>query len=347
MIVPAKLRLHPASIRPKFGDVPVGWAPGWTGQPNEHQPGTPTPRGSTRHDGRRLRAAEAGRRGAGLPRQDRMRDCLRQGRRGRFRPPPGLPPLRSVASPGTAGRPPGTEGSGARLPARFRRPVRHHLRELQKDFATWVRFVRLMTWNVPVEAAAELCGGVTRRPHSVAPPRLYATVRGYQDRIVLRGAAYWIDEDHVNDTDLSRVRAGPQARPVEGEAVHSHRHRRVKTPVAFVCWARKAVDQEDKEAALRSHLAESSTVVRQGARPQRRHRRQGGAPRRPTRRTRATRPPRGHGDGEQLGLVAEALPLAIHGHGPGEPQSHLDWFVYCSACARRRTGEETARWFAI
>lgn len=69
------------------------------------------------------------------------------------------------------------------------------------DMAAWVQFVRLMLFNVPLDAVAEVCGV----SHKVAwewRHRVFATVDGCQDRAVLKDRA-WIDETYIVDTDLS------------------------------------------------------------------------------------------------------------------------------------------------
>lgn len=129
----------------------------------------------------------------------------------------------------------------------------------KKDFATWVRFVELMTWNVPIEAAAELCG-VTHQTAFEWRHRVFATVRGCQDRIVL-GGRVWIDEVYVNDTELSKGCGQARKRGLSKEklciaiAIDAS-----KTPVAFVCGHGKPSTKRIR-AALGSHLAEGSTVV--------------------------------------------------------------------------------------
>ena len=49
----------------------------------------------------------------------------------------------------------------------------------KKDFATWVHFVGLMTWNVPIEACAELCG-ITHQTAFEWRHRVFATVDGFR-----------------------------------------------------------------------------------------------------------------------------------------------------------------------
>ena len=129
----------------------------------------------------------------------------------------------------------------------------------KKDFATWVRFVELMTWNVPIEAAAELCG-VTHQTAFEWRHRVFATVSGYQERIALKGRV-WIDEAYVNDTDLSKGYGQARKRGLSKQklciaiAIDAS-----KNPVAVVCGHGKPSTKRIK-AALGAHLAEGSTVV--------------------------------------------------------------------------------------
>ena len=129
----------------------------------------------------------------------------------------------------------------------------------KKDLATWVRFVELMTWNVPIEAAAELCG-VTHQTAFEWRRRVFATVSGYQDRIVLRNRV-WIDRAYVNDADLSKGYGQARKRGLSKQklciaiAIDTS-----KNPVAVVCGHGKPSTKRIK-AALGSHLAEGSTVV--------------------------------------------------------------------------------------
>ena len=129
----------------------------------------------------------------------------------------------------------------------------------KKDFATWVRFVELMTWNVPIDAAAELCG-VTHQTAFEWRHRVFATVSGYQDSIVLRNRV-WIDEVYVNDTDLSKGYGQARKRGLSKQklciaiAIDTS-----KNPVAVVCGHGKPSTKRIKDA-LGAHLAEGSTVV--------------------------------------------------------------------------------------
>jgi transposase-like protein len=72
----------------------------------------------------------------------------------------------------------------------------------KKDLPTWVKFVECMTWNVQVEAAAEICG-ISHKTAFEWRHRIFATVDDYQDKIVLKGRI-WIDEVYISDTDLTK-----------------------------------------------------------------------------------------------------------------------------------------------
>lgn len=184
-----------------------------------------------------------------------------------------------------------------------------------------------MAWNVPVEAAAELCG-VTHQTAFEWRHRVFATVRGRRDGIVL-GGRVWIDEVYVKrHRALEGVRPGPQARPVQGEAVHSyrHRHRRVQGPGGVRLRARQAVDQEDKGGTAEPPGGGHTVVcARQGARPQRGHRRQG--VRLGGLQGRRGRPglPRGQNN---LSSWLKRYLWRFTGMDPANLQSYLDWFVY-------------------
>ena len=94
---PANLDLPRCPSGPKFGDVPIGWAPGRMGQPNEHQ--RQPLRGSRRRAaGRGVRAPGTRGRDAHLPGEDRARD-VRRGRRG-AQAQPAVPVMRRGAIQG-------------------------------------------------------------------------------------------------------------------------------------------------------------------------------------------------------------------------------------------------------
>jgi len=133
------------------------------------------------------------------------------------------------------------------------------LERCKKDLPTWVDFIRLMCWNVPIEAASEMC----RISHQTAfewRHRVFATVDSYQERLVLRDRV-WIDETYVNDTDLrhgygeARKRGLSKQKICIAVAIDVH-----KNPVAVTCGHGKPSAKRIKDALL-SHLAEGSTIV--------------------------------------------------------------------------------------
>lgn len=129
----------------------------------------------------------------------------------------------------------------------------------KKDLATWVEFVRLMRWNVPLDAAAEACG-ISHQTAWEWRHRVFATVDGYQDRLVLRDRA-WIDETYVDDTDLSHGYGQARKRGLSGQklciAVGIDVHKNV---VARACGHGKPSTKRMKDAML-PHLGRGAVVV--------------------------------------------------------------------------------------
>ena len=127
------------------------------------------------------------------------------------------------------------------------------------EMPQWVQFVRLMRFNVPLDAAAEVVG-VTHQTAWEWRHRVFAAVDGYQERIVLRDRV-WIDEAYVNDTDLSHGYGQARKRGLSKQklciavAIDVH-----KNPVAVVCGHGKPSTRRMKDALL-SHLAPGSVVV--------------------------------------------------------------------------------------
>ena len=133
------------------------------------------------------------------------------------------------------------------------------LERCKKDAPTWVEFIRLMRFNVPLDAAAEIC----RISHQTAwewRHRVFAAIDGYQDRIVLQGRI-WIDEIYVNDTDLSKGYGEARKRGLSKQkiciAVAIDEH---KNPVAVVCGHGKPSSKRIKDSLL-PHVAEGSHII--------------------------------------------------------------------------------------
>lgn len=84
---------------------------------------------------------------------------------------------------------------------RFSSLTRAFLERGKSDIPTWVDFVRLMRFNIPVDAITEVC----RVSHQTAWEwwhRPFEAVDGCQDRLVLRDRM-WLDETYLTDTDLT------------------------------------------------------------------------------------------------------------------------------------------------
>lgn len=143
--------------------------------------------------------------------------------------------------------------------ARFSSLTNTVFENCKKDFPTWVRFVELMTWNVPVEAAAEVCG-ITHQTAWEWRHRVFATVDGYQDGIVLEGRV-WIDEAYIADADLAKGPGEARRRGLSRQqlciAVAIDER---KNPVAVVCGHGKPSTARIKDGLL-PHIKQGSHIV--------------------------------------------------------------------------------------
>lgn len=126
----------------------------------------------------------------------------------------------------------------------------------KKAFWRWVLFVRLMCFDVQLDAFAELCG-ITHQTAWEWRHGVMATIDGCQDGIVPRDKV-WTGEMYVTDSDL---KGDPGRRPRRGPgrskiciAVATGVHRNV---VAVRCGHGKPSAKRTKDAML-SHIAEGS-----------------------------------------------------------------------------------------
>jgi transposase-like protein len=69
-----------------------------------------------------------------------------------------------------------------------------------KSFDTWVTYLTLMTFNVPLEMTEEICG-ISHPTAMLWRKKVFATVDGYQEHLYLRGRV-WIDETYLFDSSL-------------------------------------------------------------------------------------------------------------------------------------------------
>ena len=129
----------------------------------------------------------------------------------------------------------------------------------KKDLATWKDFITLMCHNASIDLAAEMCD-IAHNTAFEWRHRVFATVDGYQDRLVLKDRI-WLDETYVSDSSLLR---GPDFRPKRGIskqkicitlAIDIH-----KNAIAKVFGHGRPSVREQKEALL-GHIKEGSVIV--------------------------------------------------------------------------------------
>lgn len=129
----------------------------------------------------------------------------------------------------------------------------------KKDLPTWVDFINLMRFGMPLEGIAANCG-VSHPAAFEWRHRVFEAVDGRQGRIVLRDRV-WIDETCISDADLSHGYGEARKRGLSKQkiciavAIDVH-----KNPVAKVCGHGKPSAKRMKDALL-SHLAPESPIV--------------------------------------------------------------------------------------
>lgn len=133
------------------------------------------------------------------------------------------------------------------------------LESVNKELPVWERFVTCMCYNAPIDLTAEVCGIA----HTTAfewRHRVFATIDGYQDRLVLSGRV-WIDELYLTDSDIVRSADFVQKRGLSKNkiciAVAIDER---KNAVAVVCGHGKPSSKRIKDALL-SHIASGSVIV--------------------------------------------------------------------------------------
>lgn len=69
-----------------------------------------------------------------------------------------------------------------------------------KSFDTWITYLTLMTFNVPLEMTEELCD-ISHPTAMLWRKKVFSTINDYQDRIILKGTV-WIDETYTFDSSI-------------------------------------------------------------------------------------------------------------------------------------------------
>lgn len=131
-----------------------------------------------------------------------------------------------------------------------------------KSFDTWALYLTLMTFNVPLEMAEEVCG-MSRPTAMLWRQKVFATVDGYQEHLYLRDRV-WIDETYVFDSTLLHDDNFKQKRGLSRNlicivvAIDVH-----KNTYAVICGHGKPSATRIYKA-LKDHIVKGSTIVHDG-----------------------------------------------------------------------------------
>ena len=133
-----------------------------------------------------------------------------------------------------------------------------------KDFDIWVKYLTLMTFNVPLEMTEEICD-ISHPTAMLWRQKVFSAVDGYQNHLYLRDTV-WIDETYLFDSSLLHEDGFKQKRGLSGNqicivvAIDVH-----KNCLAVICGHGKPSGKRIYEA-LKDHIIEGSTVFHDGER---------------------------------------------------------------------------------
>lgn len=131
-----------------------------------------------------------------------------------------------------------------------------------KSFDTWALYLTLMTFNVPLEMAEEVCG-MSRPTAMLWRQKVFATVDGYQEHLYLKDRV-WIDETYIFDSALLHDDNFKQKRGLSKNlicivvAIDIH-----KNTYAVICGHGKPSATRIYKA-LKDHIVKGSTIVHDG-----------------------------------------------------------------------------------
>lgn len=134
----------------------------------------------------------------------------------------------------------------------------------KKRLDVWSLYLTLMTFNVPLEMAEELCN-ITHSTAMLWRQKVFATVDGYQNHLYLKDTV-WIDETYLFDSSLlhednyKRKRGLSKNRVCIVAAIDTH-----KNCLAVICGHGKPSGKRIYEA-LKGHIVEGATVIHDGER---------------------------------------------------------------------------------
>ena len=133
----------------------------------------------------------------------------------------------------------------------------------KKDFNTWVIYLTLMTFNVPLEMTEEICD-ISHPTAMLWREKVFSTVDGYQEHLYLKDRV-WIDETYLYDSSLLHD-DGYKKRGLSKNqlcivvAIDCH-----KNTYAVICGHGKPSASRIFEA-LKNHIVSGSTLVHDGER---------------------------------------------------------------------------------
>ena len=115
-----------------------------------------------------------------------------------------------------------------------------------------------MCYNAPIDLIAEVCE-IRHKTAFEWRHRVFATVDGYQDRLVLSGRV-WIDELYLTDTDIVRSADFAQKRGLSKNKICiAVAIDAFKNAVVVICGHGKPSSKRIKDALL-SHIAPGSVI---------------------------------------------------------------------------------------
>lgn len=129
----------------------------------------------------------------------------------------------------------------------------------KKPLPTRGRFITCMCYSAPLDLIAEICE-VTHKTAFGWRHRVFATVDGYQDRLVL-GGRVWIDELYLTDSDIVRGADFVQRRGLSKSKICiAVAIDAFKNAVVAICGHGKPSSKRIEDALL-SRIAPGSVVV--------------------------------------------------------------------------------------
>ena len=129
----------------------------------------------------------------------------------------------------------------------------------KKELPTWERFITCMCYNAPIDLAAEVCG-ISHRTAYEWRHRVFATIDGYQDRLVLSGHV-WIDELYLADSDIVRSAEFTQKRGLSKNKICiAVAIDAFKNAVVETCGHGKPSSKRINDALL-AHIAPGSVII--------------------------------------------------------------------------------------